>query len=229
MAVTRTGGTSSNFASATTSPQSIAFTLPGGSDYLVAMVSIYIDGSDISALTWKPDSGNADADQAMSLIGKHIAGNPGSVEIWGLANPTATVTGSVVQHSLDVASKRIMGIHSLSGVGSVGTFVGSNASGTGPSVAPASVVDGRVFDVLFVQNSTTSRTAHGSQTERWDTNTTGGLNNLGAGGSEEAGAAGTVTMSWTLGTSSNYTIGAVSFNPPTPSLIYRPPRQIIRL
>ena len=55
-----------------------------------------------------------------------------------------------------------------------------------------------MLDVLYGQNSTTTYTAGAGQTERWDTNTTGGPDNLRGAGSEEAGAA-TVTMTWTAG------------------------------
>ena len=88
MAVARTGGSSTNFAAATTQTQTFAFTLPGGTNYLVALFSIYVNNTVVNSVTWKPDSGNAGADQAMTLIGRYDAGNPGSVEIWGLANPT---------------------------------------------------------------------------------------------------------------------------------------------
>jgi hypothetical protein len=180
-------------------------------------------------MTWKPDSGDSGKDQAMTQL-IHQDGT-GDVEIWYLMNPTLTVTGSVVEHSLSTAMKRIMGIHALSGTRGPGTATGTSAGGTTISTAPTSEVGAIVFDVLYGQNSTTSYTADAgppAQTERWDTNTTGGVNNLRGCGSQEDGAAGTVTMGWTAGASTNKTIAAVSFNP-VASMIYRPRRQIIRL
>ena len=84
-----------------------------------------------------------------------------------------------------------MGVHALAGVATIGAPVGDGANATTIGVTVPSVSGGLVLDVLYGQNSTTSYTAGAGQTERWDTNTTGGLGNLrGAGSAGERGPLG---------------------------------------
>jgi hypothetical protein len=210
--VTRTGGTVSTFASATSTTGSVAFTLPPGSNRLVAMVSMYTTTVTVSSVTWKPDPGDPAQDQALTFVGRQTAPARGSVEIWTLANPTAGVAGSSVSHVLSASTKRIMGLHALAGAGTVGTPVGAAANGTAISVNVASQAGSLVLDVLYGENTTTSYTAGAGQTEHWDTNTTKSLNNLRGAGSEEAGAP-MVTMSWTANKRTNMALLAVSFAP----------------
>jgi hypothetical protein len=210
--VTRTGGTVSTFASATSTTGSVAFTLPPGSNRLVAMVSMYTTTVTVSSVTWKPDPGDPAQDQALTFVGRQTAPARGSVEIWTLANPTAGVAGSSVSHVLSASTKRIMGLHALAGAGTVGTPVGAAANGTAISVNVASQAGSLVLDVLYGENTTTSYTAGAGQTEHWDTNTIKSLNNLRAAGSEEAGAP-MVTMSWTANKRTNMALLAVTFTP----------------
>jgi hypothetical protein len=210
--VVRTGGTVSNFGSATSAAGAITFNLPAGSNRLVAMVSISSPTVTLSAVTWKPDPANPAADQAFTFVGRQAAPVGGAVEIWELANPTPGTTGAAVSHTLTGSVKRVMGLHALSGVASVGSPVGTGVNATAISVSVPSTTGGLVLDVVFGQNSTTGYTAGAGQTEHWDTNTTGGLNNLRGAGSAEAGAS-SVTMSWTAKKSTGMAIQAVSFNP----------------
>jgi hypothetical protein len=117
---------------------------------------------------------------------------------------------------MSASVKRVMGVHALAGVASVGTPVGAGLAGTAISVVVPSATGGLVLDVLYGQNSTTGYTAGAGQTERWDANTTGGLGNLRGAGSTEAGAA-AVTMSWTANTGTKMALLAVTFSPaPSP-------------
>jgi titin len=210
--VTRLGGTSSNFGSASSSSGSIAFSLPSGTDALVAMMSVSSTSVAATTMTWKPDPTNSGLDQALTFVGRRVAPSGGAVEIWALLDPNPSASGSVLAHVLTGNAKRIIGIHALNGVASVGTPVGAGANATSIGVTVASVTGGLVLDVLYGQNSTTGYTAGAGQTEHWDTNTTSGLNNLRGTGSSEAGAA-TVTMSWTAKKSTNMALLAVSFSP----------------
>jgi hypothetical protein len=148
----------------------------------------------------------------MTFVGRQTAPAGGSVEIWTLANPTPTVSGSSVNHVLSASAKRVMGVHALAGAGTVGTPVGAGANGTSISVNVASQVGSLVLDVLYGNNSTTSYTAGAGQTEHWDMNTTKSLDNLRGAGSEEAGAP-MVTMSWTSAKVTNMAVLAVTFTP----------------
>ena len=105
-----------------------------------------------------------------------------------------------------------MGLHALSGVGSVGSPVGAAATANTIGVSVPSVAGGLVLDVVYGQNSTTAYTAGAGQTERWDTNTTNGLGNLRGAGSTESGAD-VVSMTWTTGTATRMALLGVSFNP----------------
>jgi titin len=210
--VTRTGGTVSNFGSASSASGTIGFNLPAGSNRLVAMVSLSSTTTSVSAVTWKPDPANPAADQAFTFVGRRTAPSAGSVEIWELADPTPGTTGAAVSHTMSAAVKRIMGLHALAGVASVGTPIGAGLGGSAISVVVPSAAGGLVLDVLYGQNSTTTYTAGAGQTERWDTNTTSGLNNLRGAGSTEAGAP-SVTMSWTSKRNTNMALLAVSYSP----------------
>jgi hypothetical protein len=210
--VTRTGGTASNFAAAFSASGSVAFTLPPGSNRLVAMVSLNSTSVQVSSVTWRPNAADPSADQALTFVGRQTAPANGSVEIWELASPTPGVPGSAVSHVLSGNAKRVMGVNALAGVGSVGTPVGAGANATTIGVSVASASGGLVLDVLYGNNSTTGYTAGAGQTEAWDTNTTKGLNNLRGCGSEEAGA-GLVSMTWTANKRTNMALLAVTFTP----------------
>ena len=210
--MTRTGGTVSNFASASSSSGSVAFSLPAGSNRLVAMVSLASTTVTVSSVTWRPDPADPAQNQALTFVGRRTAPANGSVEIWELANPTPAGAGSTVSHVLSANVKRIMGIHALAGVGSVGTPVGAALNSTSVSVSVASQAGGLVLDVLYGTNSTTSYTAAAGQTERWDINTSGGTANLRGAGSQAAGAP-SLTMRWTAGAGTNLALLAVGFNP----------------
>ena len=97
----------------------------------------------------------------------------------------------------------------------VGTPVGAGANGTSIGVTMPSITGGMVLDVLYGQNSTTGYTAGVGQTEHWDTNTTGGLDNLRGTGSSEVGAP-SVAMTWTAGAGTNMALMAVAFSPDAP-------------
>ncbi len=171
--VTRTGGTVSTFASASSNAGSVPFSLPTGSNAVVAMVSMSSTTVTVTGMTWRPDPGNPGADQALTFVGRRTAPSGGAVEVWVLLNPTPGVSGSALNHTLSANAKRIVGVHALSGVGTVGSPVSAGVNGTSIGVTVPSVSGGLVLDVLYGQNSTTSYTAGAGQTERWDTNTTG--------------------------------------------------------
>jgi hypothetical protein len=210
--VTWTGGTASNFASASSTTGSVAFTLPAGSNRLVAMVSVGSTSAQVTSVTWRPNTANPAQDQAFTFVGRQTAPAGGAVEVWTLANPTPTVSGSSVNHVMSASAKKVMGVHALSGVGSVGTPVGASTHGTSIGVDVASQTGSLVLDVLYGYNSNTSYTASAGQTEHWDMNTKKSLDNLRGAGSEETGAP-MVTMSWTSAKVTDMAMLAVSFGP----------------
>jgi subtilisin family serine protease len=210
--VSRLGGAVSNFGSVAATSGSMSFSLPAGTDRLVAMISVSGTFSTVSSMTWKPDPANPALNQALTRVGRQVASGNGAVEIWELADPTPGVAGAALSHTLNGSAKRVLGVHALAGVGGHGTPVGAGVNGSTISVDVLSQPGALVLDVLFAYNSTTVHSPGAGQSERWDLNTTGGTNNLRGTGSSEAGAAST-TMSWTSGAATHHALLAVSFNP----------------
>ena len=212
--VTRLGGTSGTFASSNSG--SMSFSLPAGTDRLVAMISVYTTSTTVTSMTWKPNPGNPSLNQPLTFVGRQVASANGAVEIWELANPTPGVAGAALSHTLSANAKHVIGVQALAGAGGHGTPVGAGSNSNAISVSVPSQTGALVLDVIFGSNSTTAHTAGAGQTEHWDTNTSGGTNNLRGAGSSEAGAA-TTTMSWTSGSVTHHALLAVSYNPATPS------------
>jgi hypothetical protein len=208
--VTRLGGASSAFATSNNAG-SMSFSLPAGTDRLVAMISLHSTTTSVSSMTWKPDPGNPSLDQPLILVGRQTASASGAVEIWELANPTPGVAGAALTHTLSANVKRVIGVHALAGVGGHGTPIGAGSNANAISVNVPSQPGALVLDVLYGQNSTTAHTAGAGQTLHWSLNVSG-TNNLRGAGSSEAGAA-TTTMSWTSGAATNHALLAVSYNP----------------
>jgi hypothetical protein len=222
--VTRTGGAVSMFDSASSATGSMPFALPAGSDRLVALVSMNSIWTRATAVTWKPDPADPSQDQAMRFVGRQLSsGSKGSVEIWELADPNPGATGSAVSHVLSGSARRVMGLHALAGVASVGAPVGIGAYARPIQVTVGSEPGALVLDVLYGQNTTTSYTAGAGQSSWWNT-ATGGINGLRSAGSSEVGASSVVT-SWTAGATTNLALLAVSFNPtpgpPSPPTVVR--------
>ena len=112
----------------------MSFSLPAGTDRLVAMISVYTTSTTVSSMTWKPDPGNPSLNQPLTRVGRQTASANGAVEIWELANPTPGVAGAALSHTLSASAKRVMGVHALAGVGSHGTPVGAGVNSNAISV-----------------------------------------------------------------------------------------------
>jgi hypothetical protein len=126
------------------------------------------------------------------------------IELWRLISPASGVNSIVVTltGATDSSSNICAGATTYLGSDTttpLGTAVSASGSSTTPTVnVTDSAVDDLVMDGV-VLGSATSPTAGAGQTKRWeelvDSNTYG---DNGC-GSTEAGASGTVTMSWTVG------------------------------
>lgn len=92
-----------------------------------------------------------------------------------------------------------------------GVDVGASGTSTGPSVAVSSGEGELVVDFMGFRAGSTNMTAGALQTARVNNNSGAG-DNTGAGASEEPGQA-SVTMSWSITTSTNWVIGAVPLKP----------------
>jgi hypothetical protein len=207
--VTRTGGAVSAFSSAAGATGSMVFSLPSGSNRLVALLSVNGVSARATTVTWKPNPADPSQDQALTFVGRQTSsGSKGAVEIWELADPTPGVAGSAVSHVLSGSPARILGLHALAGVASVGAPVGAGAYTKPIQVTVGSTPGALVLDVLYGLNTTTSYTAGAGQDWWWNFSASG----LRGASSVEAGAS-SVVMSWTAGATTHLALLAVSFNP----------------
>ena len=148
------GGTSSAFA-LSNNAGSTSFSLPAGSDRLVAMISLHSTTTLVTSMTWKPDPANPALDQPLTRVGRQVASASGAVEIWELANPTRGRRRGPQPHP-GANTKRVLGVHALAGVGGRGAPVGAGVGGTAIAVNVASQPGALVLDVIYGQNSTTA-------------------------------------------------------------------------
>jgi hypothetical protein len=137
----------------------MAFTLPAGSNRLVAMVTLNSTPPRVTSVTWKPNPADPSQDQALTFLARQVSsGNKGAVEIWELANPNPSLSGSTVSHVLSANAKRVMGLHALAGVASVGTPVGTGVYANAIGVTVSSQPGGLVLDVVHGLHTTTNYT-----------------------------------------------------------------------
>ena len=146
----------------------------------------------------------------------NAGGNQNRTEIWFLKAPPTGTASVVVNLS---QSKRIIATAiSFTGVNQTTPLAFASAASTGGGSTSASVTvtsaPGQlVLDTVSANGDADTLTLGAGQTERW--NTASGIGTAGnarGGGSTEPGAA-SVTMSWTLGVSKPWSIGAVSLIP----------------
>ena len=144
---------------------------------------------------------------AMTLGGSLNGSDGDRTTLFYLVAPATGANNVVVTFSATTFSA-VAGAVSFSGVhqsAPVGSYVSASGTSTAPSVNASSEAGGMVIDCLAVAVGG-APSVGASQTQRWNDNeTTGG--ETGA-GSTEAGAA-SVTMSWSLGSSYAWAIGAL--------------------
>lgn len=146
--------------------------------------------------------------------GQAATGSQSRTDLWYMLAPPAGTANIFVAL---LTSKRIVASAiSFTGVNQttpLGTFVGATGQSTTATVNVSSKPGELVLDTVTTSGDANILTANAGQTERWDLfSGTGDLNNVRGGGSTEAGAA-SVTMSWTLGASKVWAIGAVAIKP----------------
>src|SRR5262249_3242813 len=123
-------------------------------------------------------------------------------------------TGSIVV-TVSAAKRLVGGAASFSNVDLTtphGAFVSAIGNSTTASVAVPSAAGELVVDTAAATGDANSLTVGAGQTQRWNAATGNGGGEARGAGSTEPGAA-SVTMSWTLGASKNWSIGAVSLKP----------------
>jgi hypothetical protein len=155
----------------------------------------------------------------LTLVGSQNNGTSVRVELWQGVAPAVGTANIVV--TLSASARFVGGAVSLTGVDQTSPVDGSGSSfASGSSATPSVSVttttnNAWVVDVLATRLNATATVGPG-QTSRWNTDTGAGPNGvLGAGSTEGPKTpAGGVTMSWSLGaTSQEWAIGAVALKP----------------
>jgi uncharacterized repeat protein (TIGR01451 family) len=146
--------------------------------------------------------------------------NTTRMEMWYLLSPPAGTNNVVV--TLSGSAAAVAGAVSFFGVDQtapIGAF--SSAAGTGPNVSllMASASNETVVDVIAAPGPGLSLTQGPNQTAQW-IGTTGTAGNEVFGGSSRTAGAAMVSLSWILGASVDWGIGAVSLKPAnSPNLV----------
>lgn len=186
------------------SPFTLNHTTAGSDRLLIVGVSIHHVNSEVISMTYNgvemtlvPDTGEYNG-QYYCVMYYLVAPATGS----------NTVSISTSDQVYDIG----IGVISLTGVHQsvpLGTALQTTGTSTTPSVTVSSAADELVVDALCINNNG-ALAVHASQTSRW--NATTGNAFIKYAGSTEVGAAST-TMSWTNGTSQNWSMAAVPIKP----------------
>lgn len=183
----------------------------GNDACLVVGVSIFTANKSVTSVTY--------AGQPLTPVGARNGGsgaNARRMEIWYLVSPPVGTADVVV--TMSNGAKLVAGAASFFGVDPLdplGTFVSAEGDDAAPTVTLASGAGEMVIDCVAVKGNADPVTTGAGQTRLWnDVTRTNGGNIIGA-GSTEPGAAST-TMSWTLGASEYWVIGAVAMKPAPP-------------
>ena len=149
---------------------------------------------------------------ALTLIGQSQAGDAAKAYLWKLASPPSGAASVVVTCS--AAENFAGGAISFTGVNinTNGGFAAASGTSTAPSVNVTSAAGELVVDAIASKGDGISLAVGTSKTLQWTNKTGTAKENALGGGSTEAGAP-SVTMSWTLGASKDWSIGAVSLMP----------------
>jgi uncharacterized repeat protein (TIGR01451 family) len=152
---------------------------------------------------------------ALTRIGfQNSGGNQNRTELWYLKAP-AVGPGTI---SVSMSSSKAIAAASISFTGvdqtsPLGTFASAAGDSQTPSVDVASAACEVVIDTMTANGDANSLAVSGGQTQQWNIFTgSGDAGNARGGGSTRPGATST-TMSWNLGVSKPWSIGAVPLRP----------------
>jgi uncharacterized repeat protein (TIGR01451 family) len=140
--------------------------------------------------------------------------NQNRTELWYMVAPP---TGSNAV-AVTVSPARQMAACAISYTGvnqstSLNTFASAAGQSKTPSVNVPSAAGELVIDTVSANGDAQFLSVNAGQTQRWTLQTGTLASNVRSGGSTEPGASSPVNMSWTLGQSTYWSIGAVSLKP----------------
>jgi uncharacterized repeat protein (TIGR01451 family) len=135
------------------------------------------------------------------------------VELWKLVNPpVGTASVVVTQNEWMVCAGGAVSFFNVDATTPHSSYTWARGVSTAPSVAVSSAAGEVVIDTVVAMRNANSLTVGGGQTQRWNRSSGTGTYDIFGGGSTEAGQS-SVTMSWTLGASKAWVIGAVALKP----------------
>ena len=153
------------------------------------------------------------------IVVQSVSGG-GEASIWYLLDPPI-VTGGTFAAYFNATGTHCAGVSIYTGVDSrtpFGTAMGAQGTSTTASVTVGTASGELIVDVACLATSSATLTQVADQTERWN-DTLGGVGGVRGAASTQLGSAGGV-MSWTVGSSQNWAIAAVSLKPPTTPYYY---------
>ena len=181
----------------------------GAASNRILIVAVALRNSSVTVTSVKYGAASLTFVGAVADSGAHVR-----VEMWKLVGPASGTANIVV--TLSAAKRIVGGAISFSGVNPNtpnGTFSSASSTGsTTPSVVVSSTAGELVVDAVAPEGDAGSLTVGGGQTQRWNTLTGTGSSEVRGAASTEPGAA-SVTMSWTLGSSKPWAIGAIALKP----------------
>jgi uncharacterized repeat protein (TIGR01451 family) len=200
-------GNSANTTATNVSTMYWLHTVPSGDNRLLLVGFSFGDNSKtVTSVTYGGTN--------LSFVGRSAVNR--GLELWSLVNPpvgTATIVATWSGNK-----DTVLWSASFTNVDQTlpfGTFQSTNGQSTTPSLTVASSPGNLVVDIVATTGDALSLTANASQTTISTGSTGTSSGNARGGGSFKAGD-NSVTMSWTLGASKGWDLGAVTLNAATP-------------
>jgi hypothetical protein len=212
MAIAVDATTARNMADAESGAITVSHTTAGSDRYLLVG---FLQGSSDYGLTFSsaPTYGAVSLGELANAV--NVATN---VRVWvyGLVAPSVGANNLAFTYSGASTGRTVIAVRSFTGINQgapIGTIVSGSGSGGGVTVDVTSAVNELVVDMCLSRSGTTLTVGAG-QTQRVNQESAV-ANQIGA-SSDEAGA-GTVTMSWTIGTPDEWVSVGIPLKPSTES------------
>lgn len=156
--------------------------------------------------------------QSLTSLGVRVTGNDYAVELWGLVNPTSGAGTITATYTSGVNRDRVGHSTSWENVDQanpVGSFVSGAGTTGGPLTVNAATATGdEAVDICVANNQ--ALTVDGSQDEHENDS----QDTCYAGMSSETATGASTTMSWTIGSSTNWAVGTISLKQAATPVLY---------
>jgi hypothetical protein len=213
------GATPGKTAELTSAANTISFSqtlLSQTNRFLVFGISLNVSQSTTSAVTSITDNGTAVTN---FIGGLSDNGNKVRMEMWSLTAPPVGVNNIVITVSVPTGTVGAVAasayFSNVNQTTPLETFASANGQGSSePSVTATSAAGELVIDTVATFGNITLTPGSG-QVQKWQASSGVATTDVDGAGSIKAGAAPTVTMSWTRSALQKWALGAVSVRPAT--------------